>query len=366
MKVRDRAVRVVGAMGVIALVAGCGGQIAGTPTRLGLAPAVGDNSGPGSFLPPPSRLPEVSVPNTVPGTTAPVPSPTDAAAPPSDPALPSAAAPGVPTDNTLGPDATGGFSAPPNAGPPSAALPSDPGAGTAGPVTTDPAVKALADRIAAAQGKVTTAHVTAVIDIGALKETFDSHVQDKDGSMVAMSANMTVTTGGQSIPVEIRLVNGDLYLSGATFLSSVGVMDKHWLLAKPTSSNGAVADFARTFSNSARLTPAGQSSALAASASGVTDLGATVVNGVSAHHYSMQVDPARAAAALNGPESAAAAAPGGPAVPVEIWLDSSDRVVKMIESVAQSGQTLHLELTSDSFDQPVTITAPDAADVATR
>lgn len=55
-----------------------------------------------------------------------------------------------------------------------------------------------------------------------------------------------MTTAGQSVPLDLRLVNGALYLSGAVLLSSVGVRDKKWLLATINSGDKTVADLART------------------------------------------------------------------------------------------------------------------------
>lgn len=55
-----------------------------------------------------------------------------------------------------------------------------------------------------------------------------------------------MTTAGQSVPLDLRLVNGARYLSGAVLLSSVGVRDKKWRLATINSGDKTVAELART------------------------------------------------------------------------------------------------------------------------
>lgn len=73
---------------------------------------------------------------------------------------------------------------------------------------------------------------------------FDSHVRYRNGAITALAASAIVATAGQSVPLDLRLVNGALYLSGAVLLSSVGVTDKKWLFATINSGDKTVADLA--------------------------------------------------------------------------------------------------------------------------
>jgi hypothetical protein len=58
---------------------------------------------------------------------------------------------------------------------------------------------------------------------------------------------------------------------------------------------------------------------------------------------------------------------GGPApVPVDVWLDELGRVVTTTTTRTVAGQQVTSTNHGTGFNQPVTITAPDRADVATR
>ena len=226
-------------------------------------------------------------------------------------------------------------------------------------------MKSLANRISVAQQKVTSARSTGTIDIDRIHEEIDSRVQVRASRVLAMSADFTITGPGTRVPMGFRLVNGALYLSGRQVLASLHITGKKWVLLSVASKNQGLAQLARSFTTATHLTGGEQAATLTAAATHVRDLGTADLDGVPTHRYSMAVDLARATAAMSGTGTGDTKVPVGATVPIDLWLDSGDRVVRVVEEFTQSNQHLRIDIRTGSFDQPVAVAAPDPADVAT-
>lgn len=80
----------------------------------------------------------------------------------------------------------------------------------------------------------------------------------------------------------------------------------------------------------------------------------------------LSVDPTKVhAAGITAAAKAALAQAHITKIPVDLWVDSRNRPVKMSEKVTVKGQTVSLPATMGQFNQPVTITAPPASQVST-
>jgi hypothetical protein len=103
----------------------------------------------------------------------------------------------------------------------------------------------------------------------------------------------------------------------------------------------------------------------------VTRVGTETVNGVSTTHYHADVDPAKianlAGSMTKGVDVAKAL--GTTPVPVDLWIDDAQHIVRTTESftLTMGGKTISEKVTSDlsEFGVPVSVTAPkDAVDLS--
>jgi hypothetical protein len=91
-------------------------------------------------------------------------------------------------------------------------------------------------------------------------------------------------------------------------------------------------------------------------------IGTEQVNGAVATHYSLMVDVAKVhGAGLTEAAKAALTQAGITKIPVDVWVDSHNRPVKMSEKFTVQGQIVSTEATVGQFNQPVTIAAPPAS-----
>jgi hypothetical protein len=138
--------------------------------------------------------------------------------------------------------------------------------------------------------------------------------------------------------------------------------DKPWLLISSTSSNPAVRQLAASLESITQSSDLDQYAAFAEAAT-VEVVGAGEVDGVAKTHYVLTVDVLQLPNDTPGRQDLLSA--GVVRVPVELWVDADGRPVKASQELTVQGQDVTTVVTLGDFDEPVTITAPPADQVAT-
>lgn len=256
-------------------------------------------------------------------------------------------------------------SAPASASPTSAAQGSSAGSGT----EVTPAD--LSDRLVAGYQDVTSGKGT--LQAGAAGQMVDATFEGTfdNGTPSGISVTMTIPMQGDSVPFDVILADGNFYLSSPPLLSQLGITKK-WLLISPDSTNPTVAQLGEQIQGTLQsLGSPDQTAKLAASATSVTEIGTEDHNGQQATHYQLTLDPEALAAAeesaapsADAAMSSAAAAVTEPII-VQMWVNADDRVIGTTTDTEASGQQVTAVYEVTSFNDPVTITAPDASEVAT-
>jgi hypothetical protein len=213
-----------------------------------------------------------------------------------------------------------------------AASPEDAGA-------DDGASEAFLDRLKAGMGEEGSVHVemtmTGPMETSAEGDT----VYGPDGSEMQLSMKMANLPGGA---MEMVLVDGKAYMS----MPGVTPPGKFFAVDEDDPAFGSLDD---------GLSPTDSFDAFEAGLEQVDELGTEDVDGESTTHYRLDVD-AKSALEATGQS----AVPGLPeTLTYDVWLDADDRMRRITYELA--GTELTMDMTE--WGEPVTITAPDAADL---
>jgi hypothetical protein len=203
----------------------------------------------------------------------------------------------------------------------------------------------------------------AVTEDGSYRGTY------RDGKVTGMSVDMTIISHGKLLALTMVAVDNNLYVRSAALVSELH-LTKPWLLISANSSNPEIAEIAMTLSAILEGIGPAEYRQFTAAILAASDLGQDTVDGAPAHHVRALVDAAKSVAALDltvPPSSTEASTPpGGPLpVQVDVWLDDQGRAVTTTTTQTVANQQTVSTNHVTAFNQPVTITAPDPADVAT-
>ena len=180
------------------------------------------------------------------------------------------------------------------------------------------------------------------------------------GKLTAMSLNEQIG----SLNMTMLLTGGALYVK---LPSSVNKSGKPWEEATAGSTNPVLRQLASTLSSLEQSASLDQYGSMAQAASSLKTIGTEQVNGAVTTHYSLMVDVAKVhGAGLTKVAKAVLARARITKIPVDVWVDSHNRPVKMSEKFTVQGQIVSTEATVGQFNQPVTITAPPASQVSTK
>ncbi|WP_157695384.1 hypothetical protein [Nakamurella panacisegetis] len=163
-------------------------------------------------------------------------------------------------------------------------------------------------------------------------------------SVSGLSMSVFIKAGGQSLPMSFLLVGGKVYLGGDTVLAAVGAGSKKWALASTASSNSTLRALAQQMDGLTTSAGVSQYRELAAAATAIQDGGVQKVAGKSAHRYTLTT--------LTSGE-------------VDVWVDSSFRLVRVATNTTMSGSKTAITMTVSGYNSAVVIKVPPAADVFT-
>jgi hypothetical protein len=162
---------------------------------------------------------------------------------------------------------------------------------------------------------------------------------------------------------QIRVVDGRFYLNPPTALG-LTTTAKPWLLATSTSTDPIIKQLATVVTTVQSAASLSKYSDLAQYASSVKLVGAQDINGVPANHYAIVIDASKLPADF--PDRAAVVATGATALPYDLWIDGSGRMLKVLTSSTVKSVTVSTTTLLTNYNAKVTISAPPAAQVTIK
>jgi hypothetical protein len=215
-------------------------------------------------------------------------------------------------------------------------------------------VHALASRMRSGLAGLATAHIA--VDAGPLGGSSSGDFRYADGT--ATASHIFLGSGDQR--TEIVTVGSTSY---AKLPQGENASGKPWLKVSGASSN----QYVRGLSDALGVASAAGSipavADIVGSATSAHDKGATSVNGVAAHAYSIDVVPAQAP---SGPLGSLLQQLGQQTVPIQVALDQKNRPVRIAVDVRLGGLSTVVTITVSMFNEPLQITAPPADQVVLR
>jgi hypothetical protein len=203
---------------------------------------------------------------------------------------------------------------------------------------------------------ISSAHLELEVDAAGNKITGSGDETLSKGQ--AESFDLTETIPGVG-DIRVLMVDGQTYVQLPAGLNPSG---KPWLLISADSSNPVIQQLATSLQSVTSSSSLDQYTDFTQAAT-VTLVGPEEVDGVSATHYRLSVDVTKLPNDTPGRSDLLSA--GLLKLPVELWVDAQGRPVKVTEELTVQNQKVTTLVTLGDFDEPVTITAPPADQVAT-
>jgi hypothetical protein len=160
----------------------------------------------------------------------------------------------------------------------------------------------------------------------------------------------------------VRLIVAD----GKTYVQLPATMNqsgKPWVLVSRDSSNPTVRTMATLIESVQSAASPSQITAFTSAARRVTLVGNEPLDGTQVNHYSIDVDVDKLPNTLPGRQLLLGA--GLTSLPVELYVDGEGRPVKVTQDLTVRGQHSSTVITLSKFNEPVSISAPPADQVAT-
>lgn len=221
---------------------------------------------------------------------------------------------------------------------------------------------ALSAALAASVDNVSSS--TTTLTVGAAGMTMEITMEQtfKDGMVDAFDMQIGSIMGSPGM--NARQVDGVAYFGPADALEALGIDagGKDWIVLDPDSDNPIIASMADDFGEPVVATDPESLDKMVQASIGFNNLGSDPVNGVPATHYELVVGLAELAELMPGTvDPAEIDAAGISQLPIDIWMDSENRLVKLEIDMgaAQSKVTAFIS----GYNEPLDIQAPDPADI---
>ena len=177
------------------------------------------------------------------------------------------------------------------------------------------------------------------------------------GTLQALDISEVVGSAGN---VRLIVVDGKTYVQLPATLNQSG---KPWVLVSRDSTNPTVRTMATLIESVQNAASPGQITAFTSAARRVTLVGNESLDGIQVNHYSIDVDVAKLPNTMPGRQMLLGA--GLTSLPVELYVDGEGRPVKITQDLMLNGQRSSTVITLSKFNEPVSISAPPADQVAT-
>lgn len=217
---------------------------------------------------------------------------------------------------------------------------------------------ALGTKLQSAVTAIKSAHLS--LDVTAAGQSLTGGGDEKldNGRLVAL--DLTESLPGNTGEVRIIVADGKTY---AKLPAAYNKSGKPYLLVTPDSTNPVVQQLASSLDSALAAASPGSVSAFLTAAASVKSKGSATVDGVRTTHYSVVVNVAKLPDSVPGREALRSS--GVKTVPIELYLDDKSRPVKVTEDFKIQDQQISTTAKISAFDQPVSISAPPADQVAT-
>lgn len=229
--------------------------------------------------------------------------------------------------------------------------------GSCGNSATQTDAAGLSAVLQCASKAVKTAHID--LDLNAAgQEIKGSGDEELDGGVLTgmdLSESLPENEGS----IRLLIAGNKTY---AMLPASINPSDKPWVVIRSDSTNSVIQSLSQSISQTQASASIGATTAFVTAARSVTNKGAENVDGVDTTHYAIDVDPTKLPADNPGKDAAAQA--GLTSIPVDLYVDSQGRPVKVTENFSVQGQAVSVDIDVTKYDQPVNIVAPDPDQVA--
>jgi hypothetical protein len=232
------------------------------------------------------------------------------------------------------------------------------GGTTVGPSGAPTDAQGLSALLERASNTVKTAHIDLKVDAAGQQIAGSGDESLNEGVLTGL--NITESLPGDAGSLQLIIADGKTY---AKLPSSINPSDKPWVLITSDSTNPTIQQLSTSISQTQESASIGSTTAFVTAAKSVENKGTEDVNGEPATHYSVVVDTTKLPADNTGKEALIQA--GVTSLPVELYIDSQGRPVKLTENFSAQGQAISTEVDLSKYDQPVTIEAPPADQVGT-
>lgn len=203
---------------------------------------------------------------------------------------------------------------------------------------------------------IESAHLEISVDAAGTTITGSGDETLANGRAEALDLTETIPGAGE---VRVLMVDGQTYVQLPT---GINPSDKPWLLISADSSNPVVQQLAASLQSVTDTSSLDQYTAFTEAAA-VEVVGEEDVDGVRTTHYALTVDVTELPNDTPGRSDILGA--GVMRLPVDLWVDERGRPVKVSQELTVQGQQVTAVVTLGNFDEPVSITAPPADQVAT-
>lgn len=233
------------------------------------------------------------------------------------------------------------------------------GTGSAGsPAATPTDARGLGTLMKQAVNDVTSAHIALKVQVSGQAVTGSGDEKLSNGKLTAMHIAEQLPGGSGSL--ELIIADGKTY---AKLPSQLNPTDKPWILVTADSSNPVIQQLSNSINTSLSSASVGNVDVFVNAAKSVTVKGHETVDGVGATHYGIVVDVTKLSSNLPGGDALAAS--GLKTIPLDLWIDDQGRPVQLTEKIKVQGQEADIKVDISKYNQPVSISAPPADQVAT-
>ena len=205
---------------------------------------------------------------------------------------------------------------------------------------------------------MTSAHIVVAIDADGQPIDVSGDETLQGGTVRALRASTDAVS--KSSPVQIVVAGGQTYAKLPKNLNSSG---RPYVLVSAGSKNATVRQLASTIDLALGAVKLDIVGALAGASSSARLIGRTSVGGTPATRYALTVVTDRLPADF--PARTLLVASGLKELPADLFLDGAGRPLQVSQAVKVQGHGIAVKLVASRYNQPVTITAPPASQVAT-
>jgi hypothetical protein len=219
-------------------------------------------------------------------------------------------------------------------------------------------ITGLAQKLLAGIQHVSSAHISLSVNLAGQSVTGSGDEKLSNGKLQALDLSESIPSAGQ-----LRLI----YVGGKTYAklpASLQTGSKPYVLVSPNSSNPVIAQLGSSLGTALNAASLRTYGIFVHAAKSVKLVGSDTVGGVQATKYHVVVDARKVPSSLLSKQALQSS--GIKTVPVDLWIDSEDRPVQVVENLTVQGQTVSVKASITRYNQPVTITAPPASQVSTH